>query len=93
MRCVNLCSTHVCHQPGVGNFDISTPNFDQHHGAGYRQQADLSLRTLDAITGPGQSGNLFSPHFSDWLSLWYVCRCTATLLESPLIRTGLLAPM
>ncbi len=58
--------------------DVHTPNntrhddnFNQVHGASYRQVLDLADWDLGLATSvPGQSGQLGSPHYDDLLPLW-----------------------
>ena len=50
--------------------DDDTP-YEQRHGAGLRIITDLAAPAESRmITVPGQSGNPFSPHFSDLLTRW-----------------------
>lgn len=62
--------------------DVTTPNntragddFQQIHGASYRQVLDLADWDRAQVTStPGQSGQLGSPHYGDLLPLWAEAR-------------------
>ena len=56
-----------------GNMRMSTKGepFASVHGAAYRAIYDLgNLKQSRFIVAPGQSGNWFSPHYDDLISLW-----------------------
>ncbi|MBV9790972.1 MAG: penicillin acylase family protein, partial [Chloroflexi bacterium] len=58
----------------IGNFDPNT-GFKQHQGPTYRQVIDLSSTgNGQFIQAIGQSGNVLSPHYDDFLGDWQAVR-------------------